>query len=87
MWYLQVKLNYLEIADLEIRQYINLFYDTIKRPYTPIFINQYTNEIEFLIKSYENGEVSNKIIKNYINNAIINYKLLFAKRRSILFKK
>ena len=69
-----ITIKIINVIDFKPGQYINLFYDTIKRPYTPIFINQYTNEIEFLIKSYENGEVSNKITKNYINNAIIYYK-------------
>ena len=66
--------------DYKYGQYINLFFNELKRPYTPISIKTITsdntkiNEIEFLIKSYTNGIVSSKITKNYVIDSIIYYK-------------
>ncbi len=52
--------------DFKPGQYINLYYNMIKRPYTPINFNNELNQMEFLIKSYPDGEVSSKITSSYI---------------------
>lgn len=42
-------------------QYINLYIDKEKKPYTPIKNNKDENTISFLIKNYKNNKVSEKI--------------------------
>lgn len=75
-----IKIKTAELLDYKSGQYINLFFNELKRPYTPISIRTITsnntkiNEIEFLIKSYTNGIVSSKITKNYVIDSIIYYK-------------
>ena len=56
--------------DFHPGQYFNLFVDTEKRPYTPIFVNG--TIMEFLIKNYENGAISPKICKYYCKQSDMN---------------
>ena len=46
-------------------QYIAFYIGNVKRAYTPIHIDYSTNILTFLIKSYPNGELSNKICNTY----------------------
>jgi len=69
-----IKIKSANKLDFKPGQYINLYYNTEKRPYTPIHIDSKTNEIEFLIKSYSNGKISPQITENYLINSIIYFK-------------
>jgi NAD(P)H-flavin reductase len=51
-------------------QYFNLFVNTEKRPYTPIHISG--QNVEFLIKNYENGKISPKICKYFCEGGDVN---------------
>jgi len=42
-------------------QYINLYIDKEKKPYTPIDFNKEENTISFFIKNYKNNKISEKI--------------------------
>ena len=69
-----IKIKSANKLDFKPGQYINLYYNTEKRPYTPIHIDSKTNEIEFLIKSYTNGKISPQITENYLINSVIYLK-------------
>jgi len=69
-----IRIKSVNKLDFKPGQYINLYYNTQKRPYTPIHIDFNTNEIAFLIKSYNNGEISPKITENYLVNSVIYFK-------------
>jgi hypothetical protein len=72
-----IKIKCANEIDFKPGQYINLYYNTKKRPYTPIMVDNNKNEIEFLIKTYENGELSPKIIESYLINSVIYFKGAF----------
>jgi len=72
-----IKIKSANKLDFKPGQYINLYYNIEKRPYTPINIDFNTNEIEFLIKSYTNGNISQKITQNYLTNSVIYFKCPF----------
>jgi NAD(P)H-flavin reductase len=60
--------------------YFNLYFDTKKRPYTPIEFNHTHNIIKFLIKRMEGGEVSPLICDKYLANNTIFIKGPFGRK-------
>jgi lipid-A-disaccharide synthase-like uncharacterized protein len=62
--------------------YFNLYFDTKKRPYTPIEYNhnQCNNTIKFLIKRVDRGEVSPVICDKYLANNTIFIKGPFGRK-------
>ena len=59
--------------------YFNLYFDTKKRPYTPIEYN-HNNTIKFLIKRVDRGEVSPVICDKYLANNTIFIKGPFGRK-------
>ena len=51
-------------------QHFNLYFNGVKRPYTPIGVTG--ENAEFLIKNYEDGDVSPRICKYYYENGDVN---------------
>ena len=60
--------------------YFNLYFDTKKRPYTPIEYNQDHNIIKFLIKRVDHGEVSPLICDKYLANNTVFIKGPFGRK-------
>ena len=56
-------------------QYVNLFIDREKRPYTPIYYKD--DIIKFFIKAYGKGTFSNNLTKLYIRDKVIYVKGAF----------
>jgi NAD(P)H-flavin reductase len=59
--------------------YFNLYFDTKKRPYTPVEYN-HNNTIKFLIKRVDRGEVSPVICDKYLANNTIFIKGPFGRK-------
>jgi NAD(P)H-flavin reductase len=55
--------------DFKPGQYINLFIDKEKKPYTPIYYKD--NTLRFFIKSYESGSFSNRLTSLYSKDKVI----------------
>jgi len=67
-----ISIKFVNRLDFKPGQYINLFVDNDKRPYTPI---HYDNNIaKFCIKSYQSGTFSNRMTELYTENKVIYYK-------------
>ena len=51
-------------------QYYNIYVGTEKRPYTPIYYDD--SNLEFLIKRYNDGEISPKICDFFVKDSLVN---------------
>jgi ferredoxin-NADP reductase len=62
--------------------YFNLYFDTAKRPYTPIEIDtaEDTDSLTFLVKRVNGGEVSPMVCDKYIENCTIFVKGPFGRK-------